>query len=359
MAKKALVTGACGFTGSNMLEYLDEKGWEIVATDLEGTKRDVYYSKEGDATPVFFEDIIDRVNAEFIPADLTEKETLEPLFDYDYDVIFHIASLYDYFAEWEELHEVNYNGGGNIAKLAVENDIPHFVHWSTEGVLGDSGFDEPKCEDAEYHGHNRYCKSKIEQEQMLWDRHEEEGLPLTVIRPAPIYGPRHKYGVYHILLVIRKFGKGLIPRIYPRDKQLVFPSIHVRDLVRSAVFLHENKEESIGEAYNVLSDPIGQDELMEFLSKSLDLEKITRVPVPWFIFKGMAWVSQKLAEKIEKRARKKGVRPKVDASMTQYLTGNMWFSNQKIKDLGFEFIYQDPRRGLWDYITWCKDRGLI
>ncbi len=360
MGKKALVTGACGFTGSHMLELLSENGWDIVATDLEGSQREVYYSEEGDATPVFYEDIMDEADAEFIPADLTDKESLKPLFDgHDYDVIFHIASLYDYFAEMEELRKVNVEGGRNIAELAIENDVPHFIHWSTEGVLGDAGFDEPKTEDAEYHAHNRYCKSKVEQEEMLWDLHENEGLPLTIVRPAPIYGPRHTYGVYHVLMTIRKMGKGLIPRIYPRSKQLKFPSIHVKDLVRAALFLHLNKDESIGEAYNVVSDEIGQDELMEFLAHNLPVEETVRVPI-WFpVFKGLAWVSQKLATWNEKRARKKGKRPKIDASMTQYLTGNMWFSNQKLKDLGFEFVYQDPRRGLLDYITWCKEQGMI
>lgn len=47
MVEKALVTGACGFTGSHMLELLNEKGWEIVATDLEGSQRNVYYSEGG------------------------------------------------------------------------------------------------------------------------------------------------------------------------------------------------------------------------------------------------------------------------------------------------------------------------
>lgn len=359
MAKRALITGACGFTGSNMLEYLSDKGWEIVATDLEKSQREIYYNEEGDAAPVYFEDIINKVNVKFIPADLTRKESLEPLFEYEYDVIFHIASLFDYFATWEDLYKVNVEGGRNIAELAMKHKVPHFIHWSTEGVLGDAGFDKPKCEEDEYNPHNRYCRSKVEQEKLLWELYREEGFPVTIIRPAPIYGPGHKYGVYNIFLRLRKLGKGIIPRIYPRKNQLVFPSVHVFDLLRAAVFLHEKKEESIGEAYNILSDTIGQDELLEFLADYLGMEKKTRLIVPWVCYKSAAKLVQRIAPRAEEKARKKGVRPKLDAAATQYLTGNMWFSNQKIKDLGFEFIYPDPRRGLWDYITWCKEKGLI
>lgn len=359
MAKRALVTGACGFTGTNMLEHLDEKGWEIVATDLRGAERKAYYTEVGEVHPVHYEDILDELEVEFIPADLVKKETLEPLFEYDYDAVFHIASLYDYFAEWDELYKVNVEGAKNIGEIAAEANVGHFVHWSTEGVLQEAGPDEPVTEDAPYHAHNLYSKSKIEQEKVLWKLYEEEGLPLTVIRPAPVYGPRHRYGEYHILLLLNHLGEGFVPRVYPRSRQLMYPSVHVKDVVRAAVFLNEKKEESIGEAYNVLSDCLPQDEMMEFLARALGLEKITRVPVPWPIYRFFGWLAGKLGDYFEGRARRKGARPKVDASMTQYVSHNFWFSNQKIKDLGFEFVYEDPRKGLWDYITWCKEKGWL
>ncbi|MFH1538220.1 MAG: NAD-dependent epimerase/dehydratase family protein, partial [bacterium] len=39
MSERYLVTGACGFTGSHMLELLTEEGKEIRATDLAGADR--------------------------------------------------------------------------------------------------------------------------------------------------------------------------------------------------------------------------------------------------------------------------------------------------------------------------------
>jgi nucleoside-diphosphate-sugar epimerase len=361
MSKKALVTGACGFTGSHMLELLADEGWEVVATDLEGAERDAYYTEaEGDVpNPVYYKDIFEEVGAEFISADLTKQSTLYPVFeDHDFDAVFHIASLFDYFAEWDVLHKVNVEGGRNIGKVAAEHDVGHFVHWSTLGVLGDAGFDEPNTEDAPYEPHNRYCKSKVKQEEALHELHEEEGLPLSIVRPAPIYGPRHGYGVYHILLLLRKFGFAPVTRIYPRKKQLMFPCVHVHDLVNGALFVHENKDETVGETYHVLSDCIGQDELIEFLADSLGVKK-KRLPAPFGAYKLYGRLAKWASHRIEKRAREEGTRPKVDASMTHYLTHNMWFSNRKIKDLGYDFRYRDPRKGLWNYITWCKQRGMV
>ncbi|MFW5929296.1 MAG: NAD-dependent epimerase/dehydratase family protein [Halobacteriota archaeon] len=361
MPGKALVTGACGFTGSHMLELLTEEGWDVVATDLEGSQRSAYYTEgEGDVpNPVYYEDFFDEVGAEFVPADLTEPDSLDAVFEgHDFDVVFHIASLFDYFAERDVLDAVNVEGGRNIASKAAEYDAGHLVHWSTLGVLGDAGFDEPNYEDADYEPHNRYCESKVEQEKELLKIEREDGLPLTIIRPAPIYGPRHRYGVYHILLLIRKFGFAPVTSLYPRRKQLMFPCVHVHDLVNAALYVHENKDEAAGETYHVTSDCIGQDELVDFLGKSLGVKR-KRFPAPFIAYKLYGKLAMYASHRIEKKARAKGTRPKVDASMTHYLTHNMWFSNQKIKDLGFEFTYQDPRKGLWDFISWCKHEGMV
>lgn len=43
----------------------------------------------------------------------------------------------------------------------------------------------------------------------------------------------------------------------------------------------------------------------------------------------------------------------------RYLTGNMWFSNQKLKETGYELRYEGPRDGLRDYIGWCRDNGYL
>lgn len=120
MSKTALVTGACGFTGSHMTELLADEGWDVVATDLEGAERETYYTEgEGSVpSPVYYEDIFEDAGAEFVPGDLTDRESLEPVFEAaDYDAIFHIASLFDYFAEWDVLQAVNVEGGTNLAGL--------------------------------------------------------------------------------------------------------------------------------------------------------------------------------------------------------------------------------------------------
>lgn len=361
MTNTALVTGACGFTGTHLVERLLDKDWDVVATDLEEVDRGKFYTETDNAPHPEYDSsyVSEMEDVRFHTADLTEAETLEPLFEtHDIDTVFHTASLFDYFAEWEALHEVNVRGAQNIGELAAEADVDHFVHFSTLGVLGAAGFEEPKSEDDPYDPHNEYCESKVEQERVLQSVREEYDLPLTVIRPAPIYGPRNRYGVYHILLVVAKMGFTPIYRIYPRSRQFVFPSIHVEDLCRIALFTTENRSEAVGETYNAVSDCIDQDELLDFIGGALGVPRI-RIPIPYHAYKFWSKYAEFHSRRIQRIARKRGKRPKIDAPITKYLGNNMWYSNEKIRDLGFEFTYRDPRRGFWDYITWCKERGVL
>lgn len=338
----------------------------MVATDLEQAQRETYYTETGNSenpeTPQhrYYGEILDDWGVEFIPGDLTDRSTLEPVFERPYDVVFHTASLYDYFADRKTLDAVNVEGGRNIGELAAANDVGHFVHWSTLGVCGggDTAKDQPIREDAPYDPHNRYGRSKAEQERTLFQIQEEKGLPLTVLRPAPIYGPRHSYGIYHLLYLYQKVGTGLVFPIYPRNRQLRFPSVHVKDLVRAALFVHVNQDMTLDEIYHVTSDPILQDELVRFIVEKLGLPK-REIPLPWPVYRTIAGWLITIAEYLERRARATGTRPKFPASMAQYLARDFWFTNEKLKDEEFEFLYEDPRRGLWEFIIWCRKRGLL
>lgn len=361
MSETALVTGACGFTGTKLAERLHDAGWDVVATDLEEADRDAFYTETDNAPhPAYDATALDEYDEmPLYPADITERETLTPLFEnHDIDVVFHPASLFDYFADWEQLRAVNVEGARNVAELAAEAGVEQFVHFSTLGVLGAAGFDEPKSEADPYDPHNEYCESKVEQERVLQSVRDETDLPLTIVRPAPIYGPGNQYGVYHVLLTVSKLGFAPIYRIYPRSKQFVFPSIHVTDLCRMALFLTDHRAQSIGETYNAVSDCIDQDELLSFVGDSLGVPQI-RLPTPYRLYKLFSQYAELHSRRIHRIAQQQGKRPKIDAPITQYLSNNMWYTNEKIRDLGFEFTYRDPRRGLWEYITWCKERGVL
>ncbi len=365
MPDTALVTGAAGHCGTFMVRLLREKGYNVIATDLEKADRDeLFLCGKWTADDDMMQELCASDELTYIPADLTDKNSLKPLFEYDIDVIFSIASLYDYFALIDILRKINVGGVRNLAELAVEKgNIKHFIHWSTCGVYGEpkyektkKGYPIPADETAGYNPPNSYSISKKEQEEMLFALYNDRGLPLTIIRPAPIYGPYQTYGAWHIYNLIHKVGTCVVPSIYPRKKRLRIPMVHVQDLVRAAVHIYEYnpKDKTLGQAYNAVCDEGYQDDFIEFLCDVLGV-KYSRIPVWWPFYKLVAKFALAMTRVQENRARKKGVRPRFEASMAGYITHQYYFSNQKLKDLGFEFQYPDFKKGTLDTLNWYRD----
>ncbi|MBI4361896.1 MAG: NAD(P)-dependent oxidoreductase [Euryarchaeota archaeon] len=342
MAPLALVTGACGFTGGHMVEMLRAQGWEVLATDLPA-------ADPGRAKAQ---------GAEFLPSDVTRPETLKPLFDRSPEVLFHPASLFDYFAPWEPLHRVNVVGMRNLCEAAAGSSLKRILHWSTLGVYGEQHNGECADENWPFNPPNLYSKSKAEQEKVVQEFRRERGLPFTILRPAPMYGPGNRYGMYHIHLLMAKTGSTVIPSIYPRTRRLRMPMLHVRDACGAALHLSRTPG-ALGEAYNAVTTmDFFIDEFMEFSARALHVPA-PRIPV-WYPFYQVfgKWATWQ-ARRVEKVARRKGFRPKFDLPMAEYVSHRYWFSNEKLKKTGYRFLYEDWRKGIWETLGWYREQGWL
>ena len=133
------------------------------------------------------------------------------------------------------------------------------------------------------------------------------------------------------------------------------PLVHVEDLVNAAIFLAEN-DKAIGEIYNVLNDTPLQEQFLEFIYKTLGITFST-IPMSYSFFKLLTKVATSVAKRKERKARKFGFRPKYDLPMVEYLVHQYYFSNKKLKDLGFEFKYNDFKKGILETIQWYIEKG--
>lgn len=156
MNKLCLVTGTCGFSGSYMVELLQDVGYKVRATDLEGTDRGIY------------KEIIEKEGVEFIPSDLTKKETLKEVVK-DVEYVFHPAAIFSYSASYEAMEKVNVFGTRNLCEaLLQEGKIKRLIVWSTVGVYGLPKPEMlPIAEETLCSPSNLYEKSKYEQEKVV------------------------------------------------------------------------------------------------------------------------------------------------------------------------------------------------
>lgn len=260
MDKLVLVDGAKGHTGTFLIKELlsSKPTWKIIATDLPIEKRAEIMTKETVFSSRFKNamEILEDERITFISADLTNPTSLRNLLDEKrYDIIFHTASLYDYFAELDLLRKINVEGTRNLLKTIKDTQNLtnlRFIHWSTCGVYGEPkykknerGYPIPADETESFNPSNNYSITKMEQEIVLREYIKNYSLKATIIRPAPILGPYQAYGMFHVFQLIHKTGFGPGVHVYPKRKKLAMPMVHVDDLVRAAIFLSE-RDESIG-----------------------------------------------------------------------------------------------------------------
>jgi nucleoside-diphosphate-sugar epimerase len=134
-------------------------------------------------------------------------------------------------------------GVRNLVEMALEAAAKKFVHVSTTDVYGHP--DYPADETAPYCLRGwHYGDTKIEGEQVVWAYHRQHGLPVTVVRPVNIYGPR---STSFVLEIVELLQSGSMVHIGSGRKPggLTYVTNVVDLMLRAA-----DSERSVGQAYN-------------------------------------------------------------------------------------------------------------
>ncbi|HSP88135.1 MAG TPA: NAD-dependent epimerase/dehydratase family protein [Ignavibacteriaceae bacterium] len=224
---KALVTGANGFTGSCLVKHLLTKGYEV-----RGLVRSDSNLKS-----------LQNLNIELFYADLTDDILLDDAL-LNIDVVFHIAAAFrveglpkKYF--WD----VNVEGTRKLLLAAKKAKIKRFVHCSTVGVQGNIK-NPPAKEEVPYAPGDYYQESKTEGEKLVLEYYKNEKLPITVVRPAGIYGP----GDLRFLKLFKFINNGKF--IMLGSGNVLYHFTYVDDLVVGIAQAAEKKE-AIGEVITI------------------------------------------------------------------------------------------------------------
>jgi dihydroflavonol-4-reductase len=342
--QKFLVTGACGFSGSHMVDLLVEEGYDVIATDREDAPRR-WLNPE----------------VKFIPSDLLDKRTLDKVVD-SVDCIFHPAAIFSYSASLEDLIRVNVIGTKNLLDVAVVNGVKKMVMWSTAGVYDVSKLgDEPIDENGPIGPSNNYEYSKLKQEELAMEYHISGKINLTIIRPAPIYGPRNLYGFANIVFGVAKFPVVIVPIIENRAV-----SVHVKDVCGAALFLSQ-KDEANGEVFNIVDDSDYSYSDVNILVAKFLGKPYFKIPIKANA-KRLSYVSL-IAAKFSRLVNKYfpllfdlpllGVLKYVEEDTARYVAFSYRFSNKKLKSFGYKLKYPDLKDGLPETIQWYRDYGYL
>ncbi|HEV2711130.1 MAG TPA: NAD-dependent epimerase/dehydratase family protein [Edaphobacter sp.] len=184
-----LVTGASGFLGGRLAEVLAGENEQV--TVLARPSSDLRHLSA-----------ISPERLRVVRGDLTDRESLlEAVRDVTH--IYHCAAASTDWASMEVYFGSNVRGTEMLLAAAIEaRQLQRFIHVSTTDVYG---YPAVPCAEA---GEVRdvglpYNRTKILAEEAVW-RASDAGLPVTVLRPATIYGPRGKAFVTDIAELLRK-----------------------------------------------------------------------------------------------------------------------------------------------------------
>jgi NAD dependent epimerase/dehydratase len=239
---KALVTGADGFIGSHLVEFLVSKGIKVKALSQYNS-----FNNWG-----WLEDINCLDLVEVVSGDVRDpffcKEMITGV-----DCVFHLAALiaipYSYTAP-QSYVETNITGTLNVCQAAKELGGIRVIHTSTSEVYGTAQY-VPIDEKHALQPQSPYSASKIGADAMAISYYNAFELPVTIVRPFNTYGPRQSARAI-IPTIISQIANGL-KEIKLGDTSPTRDFNYVSDTCRG-FFELANSQESLGKTINIGSN---------------------------------------------------------------------------------------------------------
>ena len=327
---RCLVTGATGFVGGHIAEKLRGMGHEVVSL----------------VRPTSDTRLLQEWGVERIEGDLTDPTAVRRACE-GIDAVVHAAAKVGEWGPIEDYRRVNVEAFGTLLEAARERPLSRFVLVSSLGVYAardHHGTDESEpLPETHIDG---YTQTKVEAETLALRYHRDHGLPLAIIRPGFVYGPRDRTIMPRILKNL-KFR--LVTYFGSRDK--VLNNVYVGNVVQAVVLALE-KPEAVGEAFNV-TDGVCVTKRRFFET----IAELAHLPKPLVTYP--MWFARALCGGFETAGRLFGFTPLLNNARLKFMGLNLDYSIEKARRvLGY-----DPatsfEEGMRTTIDWLRDEGRI
>lgn len=296
----ALVTGATGAIGISLVHALLAAKWRVRTLSRTTSPK---------------------LNIEHIQGDLLDESLIKGAVE-GIDVVFHLAALLHIENPSPALeasyYRINTDATEQLAQAAYAAGVGRFVFFSTVKVYGTRS-KHPIDESHSTSPLSVYAKSKLLAEQQL----QAVGIPWTVLRLSPVYGPRMKGSWARMMRAIERgffLPVGNLTNVHSLS--------HVDDVVQAAIFAATHSESS-DQTYNLVTQetPSMQQILQAMYASVGRPMPELRLPVPLIL--GAVSVADGLLGLIGKRS------PVSRTAMIQ-LVDDEAYSGQKLRSLGFQ-----------------------
>ena len=301
-----LVTGGCGFIGSNFINYIfKSNNYNIINLDA------MYYCANKNNANIL---IRESNNYKFIKGNLCDINLIKFILDeYDIQQVIHFAAqshVQNSFDDSLQYTQDNIVGTHTLLECCrLYGKINKFIHVSTDEVYGESMLsleEQMKTEGSLLCPTNPYAATKAGAELIAQSYYHSYKMPIIITRGNNVYGPN-------------QYPEKLIPKFIMHllndekvtiqgDGSCVRAFLHSYDVARAFELILEKG--SIGEIYNIGSDQDSEYSVLEVAKLLIKLLKNTENYDNWITY-------------IKDRP---------------FNDKRYYISNQKLKDLGWDII---------------------
>lgn len=201
-----LITGASGFVGSNLAQFLSERGWDVRCLVRESSRTER----------------LQQLDVQIVRGKLAADAQLRQAAA-NVEVVFHVAGRVTALSV-EQFERDNVQGTGAVAQAcAAQPNPPTLVYVSSLAAGGPGTDDDPRHEAEQPAPVSAYGRSKVAAEQAACQFAGQA--PISIVRPPIIFGPgdRASLSMYRSMRWMR---------MHPTPGFRKFPVsvIHVADL---------------------------------------------------------------------------------------------------------------------------------
>lgn len=229
---RVLVTGGCGFIGSNLAEELC-KEYEVTVVDNLSTGNEVN---------------LRGLDVDFVEGDVRDLGLLEELFR-DVDFVLHqaaVVSVPESIEDTVRANEVNVGGTLNVLVAARDCGVRKVVSASSCAVYGDASA-LPISEDTLPHPGSPYAASKLAAEYYCNVFKEIYGLDTVSLRYFNIYGPKQNPNSDYAAVIPQFITRALngSELVIHGDGKQTRDFVFVKDVVKANKLAMESQESGV------------------------------------------------------------------------------------------------------------------
>jgi nucleoside-diphosphate-sugar epimerase len=313
MSTRYLVTGASGFIGGHIAEAFVKRGWQVVTI----------------ARPTSNTADLEKLGVKVERGELTDARLVSGLMA-EVEAVVHCAAKVGDWGPVDEYRAVNVEGLRVLLEACKGHPLSRFIHMSSLGVYAARhhyGTDESEPLPRQHA--DGYTQSKVEAEELAQRYYRDFGVPVVVLRPGFVYGPRDRTVMPRLIENLRQ---GEIR--YPGGGQAALNTIYIGNLVQ-AVFLALENTQAVGQIYNLTDgEAVSKRRFIEAVADALQLPRPTGTPP--------LWLARMVTGLVEGMARLRGAKeaPKFTKARLKFIAYNLDFSIEKAKrELGYRPHY--------------------